>query len=366
MSRGTTSNYAIYSEGGASYHAGNLYLGRLPSGNDSLYKLVIQGSLCVDDGTANCPAAPTAGAIYVENSVGAGNVSAFDISEYYPAIEPVEKGEIVSAAGNSAVKKSSGSYDPAIVGIVSTDPAFVIDETNITFGKTAGDNFNPLKPYIALAGRVPVKVSTENGSIKPGDPLTSSSTPGVAMKATSSGPTIGKALEAFSGPGVGKIVAFVSVGWFVQPLAAGGQSLGTNLSSIDTQTLTAGKITTQLLIIGDRKITMSEAGALTIDADVEIAGNLKVAGSVNASTVATDELVVSDKSSGTDVVTAGTKELEVEATVVKETSKVFITFNSDYSPATRLWVSKKAGKSFTVHLDQPTGANSTFDWFIVN
>jgi hypothetical protein len=50
---------------------------------------------------------------------------------------------------------------------------------------------------IALAGRVPVQLSTENGPIAAGDELMLSSLSGVAMKATSTGQVIGIALEAF-------------------------------------------------------------------------------------------------------------------------------------------------------------------------
>ena len=42
----------------------------------------------------------------------------------------------------------------------------------------------------------------ENGPIAAGDPLTSSSVPGVAMKATASGYVIGKALESFDELGI--------------------------------------------------------------------------------------------------------------------------------------------------------------------
>ncbi len=37
---------------------------------------------------------------------------------------------------------------------------------------------------LALTGRVPVKITGENGAIEPGDLLTTSSTPGHAMKWT--------------------------------------------------------------------------------------------------------------------------------------------------------------------------------------
>jgi hypothetical protein len=52
-------------------------------------------------------------------------------------------------------------------------------------------------PRLALTGRVPVKVSSENGPIRPGDLLVSSSTAGHAMRAASNpspGTIIGKAL----------------------------------------------------------------------------------------------------------------------------------------------------------------------------
>ncbi|MCS7198074.1 MAG: hypothetical protein NZ930_05290 [Candidatus Bipolaricaulota bacterium] len=60
---------------------------------------------------------------------------------------------------------------------------------------------------LALLGRVPVKATTENGPIRPGDLLTSSSKPGYAMRCASSyvceGALLGKALEALNvGEGV--------------------------------------------------------------------------------------------------------------------------------------------------------------------
>ena len=63
---------------------------------------------------------------------------------------------------------------------------------------------------IALNGRVYLKVSTENGSIKIGDAITSSSIPGVGMRATGAGRVVGIALESFDIDGVGKIMVFVN------------------------------------------------------------------------------------------------------------------------------------------------------------
>ncbi|MCI2430794.1 hypothetical protein LM604_09175, partial [Candidatus Acetothermia bacterium] len=63
------------------------------------------------------------------------------------------------------------------------------------------------RPLLALLGRVPVKATTENGPIRPGDLLISSSKPGYAMRCESAqkceGTIVGKALEALdAGEGV--------------------------------------------------------------------------------------------------------------------------------------------------------------------
>lgn len=78
---------------------------------------------------------------------------------------------------------------------------------------------------IALSGRTPVKVDTQYGEIKIGDELGPSPIPGVAMKLTSAGPTIGTAMENFSG-GRGMVMTFVHRGWY-SPAAGNEQTTGT-------------------------------------------------------------------------------------------------------------------------------------------
>jgi hypothetical protein len=92
---------------------------------------------------------------------------------------------MIDQANPEAVLRATGQYQNNIIGVVSTKPGFVAG------GYT--DNSYP----IALVGRVPVRVSTENGPIQAGDTLTSASIPGYAMKATMAGRALGRALEAF-------------------------------------------------------------------------------------------------------------------------------------------------------------------------
>jgi uncharacterized LabA/DUF88 family protein len=115
--------------------------------------------------------------------------SGADIAEMFVSSEELEPGDVVVIDSNQSarIRKSTQAYDSKSLGIVSTAPGIVLGES---------ETENTYHAYpIALVGKVPVKVSTENGPIGPGDPLTSSSTPGVAMKATKAGPIVGKALE---------------------------------------------------------------------------------------------------------------------------------------------------------------------------
>jgi hypothetical protein len=101
--------------------------------------------------------------------------------------------------------RSGSSYSPNIVGVVSK----YAEEANEAWGYKKSPDYHA----VALVGRVPVNVSTENGTIAAGDYLTSSSAPGVAMKATHAGYTLGKATQSYSGDGVGQIVAFIQAGY---------------------------------------------------------------------------------------------------------------------------------------------------------
>ena len=91
------------------------------------------------------------------------------------------------------VGRAAENNKEKVIGVVSTKPGLLLgfDDTSLK----AGEKSYP----IALKGRVPVRLSTENGEIKAGDELMLSSLPGVAMKATSTGKIVGVALEDFDG-----------------------------------------------------------------------------------------------------------------------------------------------------------------------
>lgn len=126
-----------------------------------------------------------------------------DLAEIFPASEKVSPGDvlIIDDTDELALKKSRSSYNPKVVGVVSTAPALILEGERIVADFAFTDN-ETLSPPVALAGQVPCKVSLENGPIAYGDLLTTSSTPGHAMKATDQslffGTILGKALEPFN------------------------------------------------------------------------------------------------------------------------------------------------------------------------
>jgi hypothetical protein len=161
-------------------------------------KLQIVGGNCADD-------------------AGGGGCTA-DYAELYPSSELVEKGDVLvidSQTGKSnTVKRATKPYDPHILGIVSSAPAAIADGSNLQFMNT-DYVLDPTRPAVALAGRVPVKISPDSPPIQPGDPLTSSDISGRAMKATRPGVILGKALESWNPQsGKDKILLFVSNSWY--------------------------------------------------------------------------------------------------------------------------------------------------------
>lgn len=115
-----------------------------------------------------------------------GQLGGADLAEYYYSEKPLVAGQLVmlDPQGAGWVKPSYVPYQNNLLGVVATAPGMIL-------GPKA-DNTYP----IALVGRVPVKISTENGLPQIGDRLVSSSQPGVAMRATKAGQVIGQVLEA--------------------------------------------------------------------------------------------------------------------------------------------------------------------------
>lgn len=132
-------------------------------------------------------------------------VTGADYAEtYYSKDFSIEPGMIVQmdGSGQSQVVKSDKPYSDRQIGIVSTKPGQVLSEA---------DGKGKVLP-IAMSGRVPVKISTENGLPKAGDMITASSNkPGYGMRATDSGYVVGQLMIDAKDNGDGTAEGFVYV-----------------------------------------------------------------------------------------------------------------------------------------------------------
>lgn len=126
-------------------------------------------------------------------------ITGADLAEKFPATEQLEPGTVVAIDRENAGKicMSRGAYNRCVAGVVSGANNFSV---GAVLGNLPGHED---APAIALSGRVYVKCDATNGAIEPGDLLTTSDTPGHAMKAADGdrahGAVIGKAMTGLVG-----------------------------------------------------------------------------------------------------------------------------------------------------------------------
>jgi hypothetical protein len=135
-------------------------------------------------------------------------------AEYAPTVDagagPPEPGDLVSLVPDAAnplgdshapfvLAKATRPCDPLLLGVVGAP------EEGAS-GRRLADTYLPLSIY----GYFPARVTSENGAIHRGDPITSSSRPGYGMKATGTCRIVGYALEDTDRPG--QIQVFARLG----------------------------------------------------------------------------------------------------------------------------------------------------------
>ena len=121
-----------------------------------------------------------------------------DLAENYTSDENYEAGTVVELGGTAEVTQTSRPTSVAIAGIVSTDPAYLMNSDSEGIS-------------VALIGRVPCKVT---GKINKGDLLVSSDVPGHAkahrdIHNPPAGSMIGKAIDNKDDDGTGVIEVLV-------------------------------------------------------------------------------------------------------------------------------------------------------------
>jgi len=287
----------------------------------------------------------------------------------------------------NSVKASTTPYENRILGVVSTDPYQVggIDDGHSVI--------------LGLTGRVPVKVSLENGPIQKGDSLTSSSTPGVAMKAVRAGNIIGTALDTYDGTQSSNLINVqLHIGYDVPESTVASGLQGSDLNVTRTATINgnttiggsfyvSGTTTlTNLTVTGDAIFT----GTLTVQSlvvhNITINGHIITAGNtpaiaVGAAAGVADALnniaaptasVDGNDTAGTITIISGANTAAGDiveltfSTPFAKIPKVILSAGNDQTTNLKFYRDTDTSK-FRIKLPQApiAGTTYTFDYFVV-
>jgi hypothetical protein len=127
-------------------------------------------------------------------TVNFASSSTADFAEFVFSDENVEVSDLISYHPNGKFGKArSGDI---IAGTYSNIGTF-------TGNDLIGEQPNTL--LLTLVGMVDLKVSSQNGSINPGDPISTSHLAGVGAKAIKAGRIVGQALESYSNPDINEV-----------------------------------------------------------------------------------------------------------------------------------------------------------------
>ncbi len=169
--------------------------------------------------------ADSTGADYNSNGVNSFNIRAnggvwfgstqkWDIAEFMDVLtlDKVEEKELVSLVGNDTLGKSKRPYDDNLIGVISSKKT-----TSLNLKSESKPKPGTTSMPVSLVGRCYLKVSNEQGPIKIGDPVTSSSTAGFGMKAAKAGKIVGYAMEKadFRDKSTSEILVFVNSGYYM-------------------------------------------------------------------------------------------------------------------------------------------------------
>ncbi len=312
------------------------------------------GALCVG-GAITCASASasTAGEIYAD---GAINATDFDLAEMFNSNEYLVAGDIITVDGEEDESIRRAQPGDIILGAISTAPGLVLG--------WGGENQYP----VALAGRVPVKVSDENGSIAIGDRVTLGTSSGIGMKATDAGEILGIAMQPSSGGANDAIVIFI------QPQYWNGDP--EEEVSVTEQVPSSVIQTNSVLAVSDNVIS-NIASLRGMNWDVDAEGVFTTEGTYDLKTKGhQNKDVITHAVTGLEnyITMAGTTELDGKSAkiefekidpefndVIEADTTIFVTATMSNGSG-NVYVTDKTMNGFTLHRESGTGTE--IDWVV--
>jgi len=252
-----------------------------------------------------------------------------DFAEYMRKANPSEnlpKGTLLCQNGSGITRCSSS--ENRIVGAVSTSPAFV--------GGTQYEN-DPAYVLVGLIGQVKIDVTSENGPVYKGDPITTSLVnPGFGTKATEATRIVGYALD--DAPSGGQILTYVNPGWHepdISLLASGELNISETETGYEV-TDSEGNLIDEISGFSEIVAGNIKAGSLTakdfiVEGTAQISGNIQ-AGTVETQSVVTDLLTSAQASIDNLLVTVGISTPSLETEVISPIAGTNIVIDLDNTP----------------------------------
>lgn len=302
------------------------------------------------------------GAGYMKTNAAGWSSRSTGFSEMFASVDPLAAGDVVELADDASVRLSTGeAYSERIAGVVSSGSGFV-----------AGSNSGSYA--VVLSGRVQTNVTAENGEIAVGDPLTTSSRPGFAMKATDDGQILGYALESLPS-GEGSILVLVRPQYVSRGTAVAEAPASLAVTSQDIETLNISGVLSMnggdIVSVG----TLSGIGTWEIQEDGDIVTNGQLTQVVRSlqntrvSTYATTSTETLVQLSGTTTLRGGMARVSFEDVnpafndVISPdlTYRVLVTPNGITG---QLYVTDRSNAGFIIR-DANNGEGVSVDWLVL-
>ncbi len=201
----------------AAFSGGLLVGTTTPFASSSNYKLQVDSGSVDGDGIA------VNGHIIASSYIT--GTTTVDLAESYPVLTNCksnnscpEPGDVVCSVNVSSsyyIEKCIEKNSKKTLGVITTNPGFVLGGKS---DNILNDSQELILSAVALAGRVPVKIVVNTGTIQIGDEIAASDVPGFAFKSINPGRVIGTALTSFDpliSGSTGTLEIFVNPHWSI-------------------------------------------------------------------------------------------------------------------------------------------------------
>ncbi|MBF8280643.1 MAG: hypothetical protein HW383_416, partial [Candidatus Magasanikbacteria bacterium] len=318
---------------------------------------------------------------FIANATGSG---LGDVAEYVEMAknETAEVGDVLVAdlKEPNSYRRSDKKHMAEVAGVVTDTGRFII-----------GSNTTGSRVPLALAGFVKVKVTDENGPIKAGDILVTSSKNGYAMKYDDKKDdsnmvgVLGVAVEDLKTV-EGKIVVLIKTGWvnsrattletLAQDVVALGEATGVKIKTSSSGILNTSETASGTLASTSGQDLMN-GSIINVKAIASASGKWSISddGRIVSAEVVTDDVMTkklsvkqdADKTKstiGNATLTAGSGDVTVQNELVTDNTRVFVTFRNN--PGGTYWISKQGSGYFELSVSKVPDVDAVFDYWLVD